>query len=108
MPTVTRPPDTPDTDNLTDIGQYVHDIIEDDDEETVEAKDAYNQALITSAALEALHREAVDLGSGTTVDELWNLRPTSDPAKDNDPQMEDPIDKLTYSFAHNSMDDVLD
>ena len=32
----------------------------------------------------------------------------SDLAEDNDPQTEDSIDKLTYSFAHNSKYEVLD
>ena len=107
MPTVTHPPDTPVNDIITDIGQYIHEIIEGDDEETVKAKDAYNQALITSAELELLHREALDHGSGTTVSELWNLRPTSFQDEDNDPQTKDPIGRLTYSISQNSMDKML-
>ena len=108
MPTVTHPPYTPVNDNITDIGQYIHEIIEGDDEETIKAKDAYNQALITSAELELLHREALDHGSGTTVSELWDLRPPSFQEEANDTETQDPINRLTYSFAHNSMDEVLD
>ena len=43
-----HPPESKVPDSLTDIGQYVHDIVNDDDEDTVEAKDDFNQALITS------------------------------------------------------------
>ena len=95
-------------DSLTDIGQYVHDIVDDDDEDTVEAKDAFNQALITSTELEIMHREAIDHGSGTTIDKLWNLRSTSDQLKVTHLEVEDPTDRLQYSFAHNTMIEDLD
>ena len=49
MPTIT--PDTLESKTITDIGQYLHKIIEEDHEETIEAKDAYYQALTTNAEL---------------------------------------------------------
>ena len=47
LATVTSPPDSPERFSLTDIERYVHDILEEDDKETMEAKEAFNQALFT-------------------------------------------------------------
>ena len=74
MPTITHTPDTPENRTITDIGQYVHEIIEDNNKLTIEAKDPYNQALITNTELDLTCREALDHGLGTIVSELWDLR----------------------------------
>ena len=64
----------PDPDKFPDIDQYIHDIDETDNPETVEAKQAFNDALISNTELELLHRENIEHGSGSTMEDIWTLR----------------------------------
>ena len=44
----------------------------------MEAKQAFNDALISNTELELLHRENIELGSGSTMEDIWTLRRDAD------------------------------
>merc|ERR1712237_320582 len=62
---------------LDDLGKFVHHILKDDDTDTIESKEAFNSALISSAELQIAHREALNFGSVAKIEELWDLRSSS-------------------------------
>ena len=103
-----EPDPEPEHDKFSEINKYVHDIEEADDKKTIKAKDAYNQALISNTELEMLHKEAIEHGSGSNIEDIWAIRSESTHSETQDLDFIENMDKFQHSFAHNTMIEDLD
>ena len=93
----------PEPDKFSEIDKFIHDIEESDDDETIEAKHAFNDALISNTELEMLHREAIEQGLGSTVEDIWTLRRDPDMSEIEDLDFKESMDEISTNFANNSL-----
>ena len=98
----------PEPDKFSAIDQFIHDIDETDDAETVEAKQAFNDALISNTELEMLHRENIEHGMGSNIEDIWTLRRDADISVTQDLDFMENMEKISQGFAHNQLVEDLD